>query len=362
MAELEASAGAAAPAPAPERISIDAVIFDLDGTLLDYEGLSHELLKAPLEARGVEGFTWDLQASIVGSRPERWSEQILEALDVPRDVLTPEAYVADYMAELEGRYGEIEPIAGAQNLVDALLARGVPLALATSTPRASFDKKMAHHPELLYAMSAVVTGDDVSEVYSEADPAETYTLRVVDDGPLGMELQFCDEGFRVEAVVGGAALREGVAAQDVIVAIQGKSCALRDWPEAAYAPEIFFAPRPLVLTMARARKFAPSPRRPPAGDSLLDVVHSLELLDSLDAPPPPPPPKRRFARWQLASHGRWVPAAEADDDAPNSVLSDDDGGGDDDDDEPPPDARYDDDGAWSDASWSDADELGSRTP
>ncbi|KAK7254124.1 pseudouridine 5'-phosphatase [Aureococcus anophagefferens] len=162
MAELEASAGAAAPAPAPERISIDAVIFDLDGTLLDYEGLSHELLKAPLEARGVEGFTWDLQASIVGSRPERWSEQILEALDVPRDVLTPEAYVADYMAELEGRYGEIEPIAGAQKLVDALLARGVPLALATSTPRASFDKKMAHHPELLYAMSAVVTGGDDS--------------------------------------------------------------------------------------------------------------------------------------------------------------------------------------------------------
>ena len=53
---------------------------------------------------------------------------------------------------------------------------------------------------------------------------------------------------------------------------------------------------------------------------------------------------------------------EADDDAPNSVLSDDDGGGDDDDDEPPPDARYDDDGAWSDASWSDADELGPRTP
>ena len=155
MAELEASAGAAAPAPASERISIDAVIFDLDGTLLDYEGLSHELLKAPLEARGVEGFTWDLQASIVGSRPERWSEQILEALDVPRDVLTPEAYVADYMAELEGRYGEIEPIAGAQKLVDALLARGVPLALATSTPRASFDKKMAHHPELLYAMSAL---------------------------------------------------------------------------------------------------------------------------------------------------------------------------------------------------------------
>lgn len=195
MAELEASAGAAAPAPAPERISIDAVIFDLDGTLLDYEGLSHELLKAPLEARGVEGFTWDLQASIVGSRPERWSAQILEALDVPRDVLTPEAYVADYMAELEGRYGEIEPIAGAQKLVDALLARGVPLALATSTPRASFDKKMAHHPELLYAMSAVVTGDDVQhgkpapDAFVRAaerlgvDPARCV---VFEDSPLGI--------------------------------------------------------------------------------------------------------------------------------------------------------------------------------
>ena len=118
-------------ADAAAKLSVDAVIFDLDGTLLDYEGLSHELLATPLAARGFE-LTWELHAAIVGTRPERWSAQILEALGVPADVLSAEAYVAEYDAALEKRCGDIEPIAGAQELIDALLALGVPLALATS--------------------------------------------------------------------------------------------------------------------------------------------------------------------------------------------------------------------------------------
>lgn len=35
--------------------SVEAVIFDLDGTLIDYEGVSHIALARPLERRGKVG-------------------------------------------------------------------------------------------------------------------------------------------------------------------------------------------------------------------------------------------------------------------------------------------------------------------
>ncbi len=79
------------------------IIFDLDGTLLDYEGASHEVqsscdclliivsylsfvsylssclvcveaLERPLKKRGVVELPWDLHATIVGTKPEDWSK------------------------------------------------------------------------------------------------------------------------------------------------------------------------------------------------------------------------------------------------------------------------------------------------
>lgn len=86
MSELEAGS--------PCSVDVDAVIFDLDGTLIDYEGLSNEILGAPLKKRGFQ-FSWELQAKIVGTRPDSWSVVILEELGVPADVLTPERYVEE---------------------------------------------------------------------------------------------------------------------------------------------------------------------------------------------------------------------------------------------------------------------------
>lgn len=195
MATISEVADASDVATPPTRLSVDAVIFDLDGTLLDYEGLSHELLAAPLAKRGY-ALTWEAHASIVGTRPEHWSRALLELAGIPEDFLSPDAYVAEYDAILKTRYGEIAPIPGALALLEALVARGVPLALATSTPRAIFDEKMRSHPEILNAMSAVVTGDEVPrgkpapDIFVKAaqrlgvDPARCL---VFEDSPLGVE-------------------------------------------------------------------------------------------------------------------------------------------------------------------------------
>ena len=63
----------------PVPVEIEGIIFDLDGTLIDYEGASNAALAVPLTKRGKQ-FSWELHAQIVGTKPEDWSRKIVEAV------------------------------------------------------------------------------------------------------------------------------------------------------------------------------------------------------------------------------------------------------------------------------------------
>ena len=64
-------------------IDVEAIIFDLDGTLIDFEGASHEALNAPLAAHGrAGGLTWALHGRIVGRKGEDWSRIVLEVMSM----------------------------------------------------------------------------------------------------------------------------------------------------------------------------------------------------------------------------------------------------------------------------------------
>jgi HAD superfamily hydrolase (TIGR01509 family) len=75
--------------------------------------------------------------------------------------LTPQEYASEYFDEIEGMYAGIPAWPGALLLLKRLRSAGFPLAIATSSPRASFEKKMAFHVEIVTAMTAIVTGDEV---------------------------------------------------------------------------------------------------------------------------------------------------------------------------------------------------------
>ena len=80
-------------------VEIEGIIFDLDGTLIDYEGASNAALAVPLTKRGKQ-FSWELHAQIVGTKPEDWSRQIVEAVGLGQE-LTPEQYAAEYFEAIE---------------------------------------------------------------------------------------------------------------------------------------------------------------------------------------------------------------------------------------------------------------------
>ena len=138
---------------------VEGIIFDLDGTLIDYEGASHIAISAPLEKRG-KCFDWDLHARIVGRKFEDWSKIVLDACELA-DSFSWSDYIDEYSHEMHELYPTIKAWPGTLELLRALKARSFPMAIATSSPRVSFDEKMKYHPEILELMDAVVTGDEV---------------------------------------------------------------------------------------------------------------------------------------------------------------------------------------------------------
>jgi HAD superfamily hydrolase (TIGR01509 family) len=110
--------------------------------------------------------------------------------------LSASQYVDEYMEVMNDLYPRIKKWPGTLRVLRELKNRGFPMAIATSSPRYSFDKKMEFHPEILELMDAVVTGDEIQrgkpnpDIFLEAarriqcNPAN---ILVFEDSPFGIQ-------------------------------------------------------------------------------------------------------------------------------------------------------------------------------
>jgi len=134
---------------------VTAVLFDMDGVLLDTEELYTLATKRVLGALG-ERFDWRIKERMMGRAPLVAARILIEALDVP---MSPEEYLERKRPVLLDLFGQSRPKPGAPELVEKLAARGLPLAVATSSDRLFFEAKTSHHP-WFSAFQAVVCGSD----------------------------------------------------------------------------------------------------------------------------------------------------------------------------------------------------------
>lgn len=168
---------------------IKAILFDMDGTLLDTETLSdravllatfggtvppHILSRSPMSDMGIP---WELKKRLLGLSGAEWAPIVVEyarkhwqpadagpshdstVVEFPDAMRLWKAW-EDHLGDM---CGEVEACAGAKELVRALAEsnRPLPMAIATSSRYAGVRKKRRRHERGMFEhIRAVVAGDD----------------------------------------------------------------------------------------------------------------------------------------------------------------------------------------------------------
>ncbi|KAF9603484.1 hypothetical protein IFM89_036757 [Coptis chinensis] len=133
---------------------MSCVMLDLDGTLLNTDGIVNEVLKVFL---GKYGKKWDGRVAykVVGKTPF-------------------EAATAIGVMHLQYRWCNIKALPGANRLIKHLNGHGVPIALASNSPRASVETKISYHLGWKESFSVIIGADEVTigkpspEIFLEA--------------------------------------------------------------------------------------------------------------------------------------------------------------------------------------------------
>jgi HAD superfamily hydrolase (TIGR01509 family) len=144
-----------------------AVLFDMDGTLVDSEKL-WDISMHELYARLGGVLTPQVRASTIGGSAESVMATVFADLGLePEPAAMAES--ADWLHERTGELFEagLPWLTGARELLDALLAEGIPMALVTNTRRALTEQALksigAHH------FSVSVCGDEVAHAKPAPD-------------------------------------------------------------------------------------------------------------------------------------------------------------------------------------------------
>jgi HAD superfamily hydrolase (TIGR01509 family) len=189
----------------PLRFSPRAVIFDIDGTIVDNMHLHAEAFAVFVERHGLPPLTTADRARLDGRRNSEIFP-ILFKREVPRDEWL------EYEREKEGLYrelsrGRLSPMNGLQRLIDQLKAEAIPVALATSAPKPNVTHTLAEL-DLAGAFPIVVRGDEVArgkpapDVFIEAARrlgVAAADCLVFEDAPMGIEAAQA-AGMRVVAL------------------------------------------------------------------------------------------------------------------------------------------------------------------
>ncbi len=168
-----------------------AVIFDMDGVLVDGEPLHFEIARRMLADEGVDFGMADYQRYLGTTLEHTW-EDLRARYGLARAY---DEYAARYHREVTRSYEQdAELLPGAGELLRRLDERGLPLALASSSDRVWVDAAI-HGLGIAARFDATVAGDEVSagkpdpEIYLAAAAAlgvEPAACIAVEDAPAGI--------------------------------------------------------------------------------------------------------------------------------------------------------------------------------
>ena len=135
---------------------IKAVIFDMDGLLLDTEGIYTHVTNTIANRHG-KTFDWSVKQHSIGRGSQDFAEYVIRALELP---MSPEEFLTVRQPMLDERFPDAQPMHGAEALVRHLAEHNIPIAVGTSSSMHYFNVKSSNHSAWFELFEHVVTADD----------------------------------------------------------------------------------------------------------------------------------------------------------------------------------------------------------
>lgn len=201
---------------------IQAVLFDLDGTLIDSTRIYFQMVAIVLERLGFPEVTRDDILAAAEKDPFDWLRLIPKANHYQKEMLIPSAWRIVEEAYPTMFREEVRLIDGVVNILQQLVRKGVKLGIVTSTPRRHIDHKMHILEDMGVAdlINVVITADDAPQKKPAPDPLiqcanwlGTPVLECIYIGDTCLDIQAGrSAGMRTIAVLSGFDREESLAA------------------------------------------------------------------------------------------------------------------------------------------------------
>jgi HAD superfamily hydrolase (TIGR01549 family) len=153
-----------------EKLKVAAVIFDLDGTLIDSIDIYFSIVEKALERLNLPGVSRSQILAAAESEDFKWE------LVLPQDVLSrKEKEIAPQMFA-----DKLEIIQGVEGIVENLSSSGLKIGLVTSTQRKFLETKMQplKNGGVDTLFEAIITSDDVEKRKPSPDPLIACALQL----------------------------------------------------------------------------------------------------------------------------------------------------------------------------------------
>src|ERR1700733_14998550 len=135
---------------------IRAIIFDLDGLLINSEDIIYFCIDNTLRKYGRPPLPWSVKAQLVGTSGSSTGQALYNWTQLP---ITFEQFVHELMEQKKLHLPECKPLPGAEKLLStlknahSLAGDTVEIALASSTPKYKYDQKI-QRPETKSLLSS----------------------------------------------------------------------------------------------------------------------------------------------------------------------------------------------------------------